>query len=273
MTALIPLALAIAVLWWPASRVEHRIGELIDRRRSPRRRDIRWLLGAAAPTVAFFAGGVAGAVSAVIVVGVVWWRIRRRAGLVTTDRIRDDLLTALALMIAELSVGSPPARACAAAADEIASRAGTSPEVIDGLLVLAGRAELGGDVRLDADGPDGTGAAISMSQPWQRIAIAWHTADRYGVPMAELLAAVRDDLHARRAFAERTRAGLAGPRATATVLAGLPLLGIGLGQATGARPVQVLLGGGLGGILLVVGTALAAAGLVWTEHITDRVVR
>ena len=57
------------------------------------------------------------------------------------------------------------------------------------------------------------------------------------------------------------------------MLAGLPLLGIALGQATGARPIQVLLGGGLGGMLLVIGTALVAAGMVWTERITDKVVR
>ncbi|ETT28360.1 hypothetical protein RR21198_6032, partial [Rhodococcus rhodochrous ATCC 21198] len=69
----------------------------------------------------------------------------------------------------------------------------------------------------------------------------------------------------------RTEAGLAGARATATVLAALPALGVALGQMMGAAPVTVLLGDGLGGVLLVVGTVLACAGLLWTDRIATRV--
>ena len=69
----------------------------------------------------------------------------------------------------------------------------------------------------------------------------------------------------------RTEAGLAGARATATVLAGLPVLGVGLGQLMGAAPLGILLAGGLGGIMLVVGTALVCAGLLWTDRIAARV--
>jgi tight adherence protein B len=90
--------------------------------------------------------------------------------------------------------------------------------------------------------------------------------------MADLVQSVREDLVARRRFAERTRAALAGARATATVLAGLPVLGVLLGEAMGARPVAVLLGGGLGGILLVVGVTLVVAGLAWTRRITEKVM-
>ena len=61
------------------------------------------------------------------------------------------------------------------------------------------------------------------------------------------------------------------PRATASVLAGLPVLGIALGQATGANPVGVLTGGGLGGILLIVGTAFIVAGLCWSDRIVEKV--
>ncbi len=75
----------------------------------------------------------------------------------------------------------------------------------------------------------------------------------------------------RNRFRQRTEAGLAGARATATVLAGLPVLGIGLGELMGAAPLQVLFGGGAGGVMLVVGTGLVALGLLWTDKITSKV--
>jgi len=54
-------------------------------------------------------------------------------------------------------------------------------------------------------------------------------------------------------------------------LAGLPVLGVALGQLMGADPLRILLGGGLGGILLLIGTALGCAGLLWTDAITGKV--
>jgi tight adherence protein B len=89
--------------------------------------------------------------------------------------------------------------------------------------------------------------------------------------LAELLEAARRDLLARIRFGSRVDSALAGARATAAVLAALPILGIGLGQLMGATPVRVLLGGGAGAALLVVGTGLACAGLLWSDAITRRV--
>ena len=89
---------------------------------------------------------------------------------------------------------------------------------------------------------------------------------------AELLAAARLDLLGRIRFRGRTEAALAGARASAAVLAGLPLLGIGLGELMGARPVRLLFHGGLGGVLLLIGVGLVCAGLLWTEAIVRRVV-
>jgi tight adherence protein B len=44
-----------------------------------------------------------------------------------------------------------------------------------------------------------------------------------------------------------------------------------LGQAIGAAPLSVLLGGGLGGVLLVVGVALVCCGLLWSRRIVGKV--
>ena len=70
----------------------------------------------------------------------------------------------------------------------------------------------------------------------------------------------------------RVEAGLAGARATAAILAGLPLLGLLLGQALGADPVAFLLSGGAGGWLLLIGSALICAGLLWSDTIIAGVV-
>ena len=47
--------------------------------------------------------------------------------------------------------------------------------------------------------------------------------------------------NARERFSAKLEAGMTGARTTAVVLAGLPLLGIGLGELIGAEPVSFLL--------------------------------
>lgn len=266
MTAVL-LALGCAVLWWGPSRIEYRLAVIAQRRSGETRSIPAPLLGALGVGITVVIGGFAVGVAALMVVALVWWRRRRRQRSASAERSRDELITALTLMIAELSVGSPPARACAAAATEMARAPAGSTPITSALTVLAGRAELGGTVLDASEGHAPT------DESWHRIAVAWQTSDRLGLPLADLLGSVRADLAARAAFSDRTRAGLAGPRATATVLAGLPLLGIALGEATGAQPLATLLGGGLGSVLLVIGTGLTAAGVVWSERITDKVVQ
>lgn len=256
------LASAVAVLWWPSSRSEHRLGGFTNSETQTATR--QWRVGGllAVPIVAAAVLGVPAAITAVLICGTVAWRWRRSARARVREQETTDLLLALSVMIAELSVGAPPARACASAAAELDGTRPGSPVSV-GLATMAGRAELGGEVIAE----DGTNGELS----WRRVGIAWQLADRHGLPMVELLTSARADLLARRQFAARTRAGLAGPRATATVLAGLPVIGVLLGEMMGAHPLAILTGDGLGGVLLVVGTALSVAGLMWSERITDRV--
>ncbi|GGM64997.1 hypothetical protein GCM10012275_39390 [Longimycelium tulufanense] len=63
---------------------------------------------------------------------------------------------------------------------------------------------------------------------------------------------------------------MAGPRATAAVLAALPLLGLLLGEAIGAGPWHILSETAPGQILLAIGACLACAGLIWTAHLTGK---
>jgi tight adherence protein B len=62
---------------------------------------------------------------------------------------------------------------------------------------------------------------------------------------------------------------MAGPRASAAVLAGLPVFGVLLGELSGARPLHVLVGTAEGQVLLVLGAVFLASGLWWTKRITE----
>lgn len=256
------LCLAVAVLVAPGPAARYRIrsatatGPETGRAvRSP------LMIGACAAVAAASVVGVAVALATSIVVATAMWRMRSRRRAQAADVDQRMLLGALETVIAELRVGNHPAEACAVAAQE------TEGPAADAFRVAAARARLGGSA---ADGlrgaaPDPLGAHL------ERVAAAWAVSDRHGLALAELLSATRTDLLGRLRLRARTEAGLAGARATATVLAGLPVLGVALGQAMGAAPLAVLLGGGLGGALLVFGTGLACAGLLWTDHISARV--
>ncbi|MGV9712682.1 type II secretion system F family protein [Gordonia sp. NPDC003424] len=259
--SLVLLACAVGVLWWPATRAEHRLRSL--QATSSRHRGVSgWPVAISIPIVTLVVSGIAPAVVAAVAVGLMVRRRRRRLTERALEAEAAALVSGLSVMIAELSVGAPPVRACSSAAAELRDSALENHSVAEYLASMAARAELGGQI----------GSGGDSGQARDRVARAWELADRHGLPLVDLLEAVRADLHARRRFADRTRASLAGPRATAAVLAGLPLLGIVLGQLMGAHPIAVLLGGGWGGMLLIVGTFLTATGLLWSDRIVDRAV-
>jgi tight adherence protein B len=188
------------------------------------------------------------------------WQERRRAR--ADARAASALAAALEVLIAELQIGAHPAVACAVAAEEV-----------DGPVALV-LTEAAARARLGASAADGLHAKQpGLDAELERLAAAWRVAEERGVALADLVDAVRRDLTGRIRFRSRTQAGLAGARSTAAVLAGLPLLGIALGQAIGAAPVALLLRDTTGGLLLVAGTVLVCAGLWWTGRITARAVR
>ena len=111
-----------------------------------------------------------------------------------------------------------------------------------------------------------------MSAHWERLAVCWQLAQDHGLAIATLMQTAQRDIVERDRFSAKVDAGMTGARTTAAVLAGLPLLGVGLGELIGAEPVSFLLSGGIGGWLLVVGVMLACGGLLWSDHITARVL-
>ncbi|NKY50185.1 hypothetical protein HGA08_08190 [Nocardia vermiculata] len=202
--------------------------------------------------------GVAGAAALLLTTFAVRARHRRR------ERRHENecrkLLEGLEVVIGELRTGTHPSAAAAVAASEIGGDTGAA------FAASAARARLGGSAAAGL-----RHRICVIGTELDRVADVWAVAERHGVALADLLTAARADLAGRLRFRDRTAATLAGARAGAAVLAGLPLLGIGLGQLMGAHPVQVLVGPGIGAIVLPLGTGLAGAGLLWADAITRRV--
>lgn len=105
------------------------------------------------------------------------------------------------------------------------------------------------------------------------IAAAAACARELGAPPAEVLVRVAEALEADERAAVARRTALAGPRATARLLLWLPVLGLVLGAALGARPWEVLLDGGTGTVLGGAGALLALAGRRWSQRLVDRATR
>jgi tight adherence protein B len=188
-------------------------------------------------------------------------RYRRRRGI---QRALDEgrtLEAALDVLVGELRVGSHPVRAFRAAAEETAGAVGMA------LAAVSARARLGADVTA---GLRAAARSSALSAQWDRLAVCWQLASDQGLAIATLMRTAQRDIAERQRFSARVASGMAGARATSTILAGLPVLGVLLGQLIGARPLSFLLGGHAGGLLLVVGSVLACGGLLWSDRITDR---
>lgn len=270
------LTLAAAMLAWPAAGGRYRLLGLAlqpsacqvwwadgsDRHRWRTARPVLPLAVASAGLIGMGLIGPGGAVAAAVATAtaVAGWRSRR--GRRHSVSQVTGLVDAVGVLVVELRAGAAPATAIEAAAAEAA------PDVAPALDAAAAAARLGADVPAvlrDHDEP--------ALRPWlARLADAWALAQRHGVPLAGLVDAVRCDAEQRIRFAADLDARLAGPRASAAVLAGLPVLGLLLGQVIGAGPWQVLGGTVAGQLLLVLGTALVCTGVVWSGRIVGSAV-
>ncbi|MER6353673.1 type II secretion system F family protein [Streptomyces sp. NPDC001634] len=99
------------------------------------------------------------------------------------------------------------------------------------------------------------------------LSACWGVAVDRGAGLAAGLDRLEAALRAERDQRADLQAQLAGARSTAVLLAGLPVLGLLLGTALGARPLHVLLHTGAGLACLVVGGVLEGAGLWWALRI------
>ncbi len=181
-------------------------------------------------------------------------RERRRTATETAGRVLD----ACELMSVELGAGQPPGAA--------RRRAATSWPP---LAPVAEAAELGGDVpqalRLLACEP---GAADLRA-----VAGAWVLAHRSGAGLAEALDRVVTSIRADRALRRVVESELASARATARLVAALPVIVLLLGNGGGGSAWAFLLRSPWGLTCLAGGLALGFGGLWWIERIAVQVQR
>lgn len=151
-------------------------------------------------------------------------------------------------------------------------RAGADPEAAFGAaLARAGTAPRPGRPAPPSAPEPGVPAALlslAAHQPGLTGAVAaCRLTQHLGAPLAEVLDRCAHGLaEAERARTDRAVA-VAGPRTTARLLQGLPLLGLALGALVGADPLAVLTDGGLGTLALAAGLLLTVAGHRWTRRL------
>jgi tight adherence protein B len=197
-------------------------------------------------------GGDVGALRGLLITGALLgaWaafahRSAERAYIARADRWRE----ACEVMAAQLRAGRSPPQALEAAAD-------ACPE----LAPAARHLRLGGDVPAVLRDIESSPAADGLAS-------AWATAEASGAALAGVVERVVAELLAQQEIRREVDEQLAGPRATARILAVLPVAGIGLGFTLGVDVPHTLLSTELGLCCLSVGFLLALAGLVWVERL------
>ena len=228
--------------------------------RASRAGPLRALVPAGAAAAGLLASGPALAVVAGLVAAVLDAALRRRVRLLALAAERRGAGEACAVLAGELRAGRP-----AAAALEAAAAVAVGP-FRRRLSAGAASARFGGDTA--AALRDGTGGPpTGVPQAAAGLAACWSVCAGTGSGLAaavdRLEQGLRSEAEARRAV----QSELAGPRATAGLLAVLPLAGIGLAAGLGARPGHVLLGTTAGGVCLVLGVGLDLLGLAWSRRI------
>lgn len=258
------LLTSVALLCWPDTRAAMRLRAMAGRTRHKRLRLPRpsaVTLLVVAATAGWVVAGPGGAAAAALLAATIRRQLRTanhgRQSLVAVDGLAE----ALRSLVASLRAGAHPATAAEAAA------ADAQPPTDATMRAIAAAARLDGDMSRALD----TVRAPALTSALTRVSTAWQLAQRHGLPLADVLDAVRRDLEQRARFARQVLARMAGPKASALVLSVLPALGIALGEAMGARPVQLLTSTGLGQLLLLTGVTLLCAGVVWSGRITNRV--
>lgn len=198
--------------------------------------------------------GVVGAVVVAAVGGGAWWRLRRRQQQAAATA--SGVLEACELLTTGVAAGQPPQRA-------LEDAAGAWPP-----LASAARADaLGAGVPASLRGLAERPGAGDL----RLVAAAWEVAHRGGGGLADALTRVANSLRADRASARVVEGELASARATARLIAALPIVMLVLGSGADQSGWRFLLLTPAGAGCLAAGLALGLLGLWWIERIASGV--
>lgn len=219
-------------------------------------RRVRALLVAVGAVFALLVGGpVAAALTAVwgptVLRGLSGWARPAGAG---EHRVADaEFVRSLA---AGLRAGLDPLAALAASDAGVAGEPWTDiTSVPDQLRRMAREAPRGSRV----SGP---------SRPLERLAACWEVSVRHGGGLATAVEQVAASEAEQLRQEQDATASLAGARASAVLLGGLPLVGAALGGVSGVDTVHFFLETFPGGVCAVLGSCLDLAGIAWIRRIS-----
>ncbi|CAM5437573.1 type II secretion system F family protein [Streptomyces purpurascens] len=190
--------------------------------------------------------------------GVPLLRRVRLAGRAGRDRERraDAVIALCGALAGEVRAGRQPGEALLRAARDCGG-------LVDAQATVLAAARFGGDVPVALE----AAARQPGGEGLRGLAACWRVAVDQGAGLAAGLDRLAAALRAERDQRSDLRAQLAGARATAVMLAGLPALGLLIGTALGAEPLHVLLHTAAGLGCLVVGGVLEGLGLWWVLRI------
>ncbi|WP_353813297.1 type II secretion system F family protein [Agromyces sp. SYSU T00266] len=193
----------------------------------------------------------------------------------TDESVGPDRVAAIAERVAALlSAGLAPATAWAAidvsTTDGHEARRRDPAGAADAVLV-ARAARAAADGRSVAEAIGTAGSATDGAAPaWAVLAAAWAVADASGAPLARCLAMIAASLRDEAQLRREAAALLAGPAASARLVASLPLVSIAFGALLGFDTLGVLLGGPIGFACLALGSALLWGGARWNRALIRR---
>lgn len=124
----------------------------------------------------------------------------------------------------------------------------------------------GVEIRRGEPAAHGPGAP-SLGASWSRLRWVCGMAARTGAPLAPLLERLAEDAAATADALRARQAGAAAAGTTRKILAWLPVGGLLLAQALGARPVEVLVGSVPGRITAGLGCAFWLAAYLWSRRV------
>jgi tight adherence protein B len=161
-----------------------------------------------------------------------------------------ELLSALA---AELAAGQPTVLALESAALGL-----EPPPCPHAVAACRTGADVASALRADARAPG--------CQALRGLAACWEVSERSGAGLTVAVSQLADSLRAGTDAEAQLAGEVAAVRTSARLLAGLPLLGLLIGQWIGANPLAWLTGSWVGRAVLLTGVALQLLGMAWLHH-------